>query len=548
MYFDINPMPMRIKSFLCSALLLCFMDVFSCTNFMAGRDATVDGSTLISYAADSYSLYGSLTITPARDHKDGSKRKVYDWDTGKYLGEIPQVAHTYRVVGNMNEHQLTIGETTFTGREELQDTTGIIDYGSLIYIALERAKTAREAIKVMTNLVAKYGYNSTGESFTIADPNEIWLLELIGKGVGRKGAVWAAVRIPDNAVCAHANQARIRHIDFKAGKDHWLYSKDVVSFAREKGYYSGSDADFSFADAYCPLDFVGAYVCEARVWSFFRKLNDDMDRYLPYVMFQTKEPMPLWIVPDRKVSAQDFKEFMRDQYEGTPLDITQGLGAGPHHSKMRETPLSFKIGEQKYWYARPIATQQTGWSFVAQMRADAPKQVGGVFWFGVDDASCSVLVPFFSCCTTVPQCFAPDNGSLTEYSPTSAFWTFNRVANFAYFHRYDSVMNDIRKYQTTWDKHFNDYVADVYAKAEDMSMKKAQKKVSKEVAIMAEELHSFWSDFANFLLVKYLDGAVKRENNGVFLTTPQGMADSIQRPGVGAHWYPIIAPTEPGKE
>lgn len=529
-------------------LIFLFCDVFACTNFIAGKYATVDGSTLISYAADSYSLYGSLTITPARDHKKGSYRDIYDWDTGKYLGKIPQVEHTYRVVGNMNEHQVTIGETTFTGREELQDTTGIIDYGSLIYIALERSKTAREAIKVMTTLVARYGYNSTGESFSIGDPDEVWIMELIGKGPGEKGAVWVALRIPDDCVSGHANQARIRRFDMKAPKSECMYSSDVISFARKKGYFSGRDEDFSFADAYCPLDFGGAYVCESRVWSMFRKLDATMDDYLPYIFGQQGNPMPLWIKPSHKVSAQDFKEFMRDQFEGTPLDMTRGLGAGPHHSKMRETPLSFTIDGQKYWYGRPVATQQTGWSFVAQMRDDAPRNTGGIFWFGVDDASCSVMVPFFSCSTIVPECFRPDNGSLTQYSETSAFWTFNRVANFAYFGRYDSIMVDIRKHQDTWDEFLDGWVEESESAVSKMSEKRAQKYLSRQSAIVAEELTRYWRNLGNFLLVKYVDGAVKTERRGVFLTTPEGIADSIRRPGVGKEWLPVIAPTEPGKE
>ena len=541
---------MRKRSFLLIIVLVfsCGLEVWCCTNFIAGRNATVDGSTLISYAADSYALYGSLTITPARDHRKGSMRKIYDWDTGVYLGQIPEVSHTYRVVGNMNEHQVTIGETTYGGREELRDTTGLIDYGSLIYIALERSRTAREAISVMTSLVSQYGYYSEGESFSIGDPREVWILEMIGKGPGEKGAVWAAVRVPDDCISGHANQARIRQIDFTAGSDRWMWSDDVVSFARRKGYYNGSDEDFSFADTYCPLDFSGAFVCESRVWSIFRKVSAGMDRYLPYVMSGKGEPLPLWVKPDRKVTAQDFKDFMRDQFEGTPLDITQGIGAGPHHSKVRETPLSFTIDGQKYWYARPVATQQTGWCFVAQMRPGALPQTGGVFWFGVDDASASVMVPFFSCSTIVPECFSSKNGSLSEYSSTSAFWTFNRVANMAYFMRYDSIMADIRKHQRIWDRRFNRWVVESDNVAEDLSPARAAKALSRESADMAEQLTHYWNDLGNFLLVKYVDGAVKKETNGVFYTTPEGVVDSIRRPGFGQHWLPIIAPTEPGKE
>ena len=341
---------------------------------------------------------------------------------GKYLGKIKQAEKTYSVIGNINEHQVSIGETTYGGREELIDTTAILDYGSLMYIALQRSRTAREAIKVMTDLVAEYGYYSSGESFSIADPNEVWIMEMISKGPGRKGAVWVALRVPDDCVSAHANQARITTIPFK-DKNNCMYSKDVVSFAREKGYFTGKDADFSFSDTYAPLDYSALRICESRVWSFFRKVNPDMDKYISYVKGETKERMPLWIKPTRKLNAQDMISFMRDHYEGTELDLTKGCAAGPFGSPLRHSPLTFKVDSVEYMHERPTATQQTGFTFVAQMRSWLPDYVGGILWFGVDDAASNVYVPVYCSTDKVPLCFDEKNGSLLKYSPTSAFWT-----------------------------------------------------------------------------------------------------------------------------
>ena len=344
------------KFYLILALCSAWVAGMSCTNFLVGKDASVDGSTMVSYAADSYALYGFLHHSPAADYAEGAVREVKDWDTGKPLCVIPQMAHTYNVVGNMNEHQLTIGETTWGGREELETGEGI-DYGSLIYIALERCKTAREAIKCMTDLVAEYGYASSGETFSIADPNEVWMMELIGKGKVEKGAVWVATRVPDDCIAAHANQARFTTINFK-DKENWMWSKDVVKFARKQGYYMGKkDEDFNFQEAYAPYDFSGLYVCEARVWSFFRKFSGDMDKYFDFASGKTfvetggkyaGERMPLYIKPNHKVSAQELKNCMRDQYEGTPLDITQGPDAGPWNSKLRYGSLGFKLDSVQY--------------------------------------------------------------------------------------------------------------------------------------------------------------------------------------------------------
>ncbi len=514
--------------------------IFACTNFLAGKNATVDGSTLISYAADSYSFYGFLDHYPAADHQPGTMRKIYDWDTGNYLGEIPEAAHTYNVIGNMNEHQLTIGETTWGGRAELVDTTGLIDYGSLIYMALQRCRTAREALDFMTSIVQEYGYYSEGESFSIGDPNEIWILEMIGKGAGNKGTVWVATRLPDDCVSGHANQARITQINFK-DKENWRWSEDVIDFAREKGYYKGSDKDFSFSDTYNPLDFSGLYICEARVWSFFRQVNAEMDKYLSYVLGETKERMPLYIVPDRKVSAQDFKKYMRDQYEGTPLDITKGTDAGPWGSKLRYGSLGFKVDGTQYWFERPIATQQTAWSFVAQMRGYMPNHIGGILWFGMDDAATSVYVPIYCHTTHAPHCMAEGNGDLVTYSPTSAFWAFNIVANWAYT-KYSKMLPDVQKVQAEWDAYFNAQVAGVDRAALEMSEDDARAYLTQFSCLQAEAATKAWIELGQYLLIKYLDGQEKMEENGQFKRDPSGRGSYPARPPYPEEYLRKIAP------
>lgn len=532
-----------MKKKLCPLFVFCLLGwtyAEACTNFMAGKSATVDGSTLVSYAADSYSLYGFLRYQPAADHPAGAMRQIYDWDTNRYLGEIPQVAHTFSVVGNMNEYQLTIAETTFGGREELVDTTGIMDYGSLIYVALERCRTAREAIDCMTSLVRDYGYCSEGESFTIADPREVWIMEMVGKGVGNKGALWVATRIPDDCVSAHANQARITQIDFR-DRENWLYADDVVDFAKAKGWFSGKKGDFSFSDTYAPLDFSGLYICEARVWSFFRRVNAGMDAYFDYVMGKSEKRMPLYIKPDRKLSAQDFKNFMRDQYEGTPLDITQGTDAGPFHSKLRYGSLGFKLDSVQYWYERPTATQQTAWSFVAQMRGYMPDHIGGIFWFGLDDAATSLYVPLYCRMTAVPWCMDEKNGDLLIYSATSAFWAFNQVANWAYT-KYDAMLPDIRKQQTAWENYFNTLVPAVDAAVAEMSPDDARLFLTRFSCQQAQAATDAWHRLFEYLLVKYLDGQEKKEVNGSFLRTPYGLSASPCRKSFPEEYLRTIAP------
>ena len=524
------------RIYLILALCGAWVAGMACTNFLVGKDASVDGSTMVSYAADSYALYGFLHHSPAADYAEGAVREVKDWDTGKPLCTIPQVAHTYNVVGNMNEHQLTIGETTWGGRAELETGEGI-DYGSLIYIALERCKTAREAIKCMTDLVAEYGYASSGETFSIADPNEVWMMELIGKGKVEKGAVWVATRVPDDCIAAHANQARFTTINFK-DKANWMWSKDVVKFARKQGYYTGKkDEDFNFQEAYAPYDFSGLYVCEARVWSFFRKFSGDMDKYFDFASGKTfvetggkyaGERMPLYIKPNHKVSAQALKDCMRDQYEGTPLDITQGPDAGPWNSKLRYGSLGFKLDSVQYWFERPIATQQTAWSFVAQMRGYESAKAGGIFWFGVDDAASTVYVPMYSTITEVPECFAEGNGDMYNYSPTSAWWTYNIVANWAYT-KYSAMMPDIKKVQAAWEDKFNVQVEAVDAQVAEMDPTKATEFLTKYSCAQAQESTAAWKDLGIYLFVKYLDGQERKEKDGQFLRNAYGEPEGPNR-------------------
>ena len=536
------------KIYLIFALCSAWVAGMACTNFLVGKDASQDGSTMISYAADSYALYGFLHFVPAADHPEGAVREVKDWDTGKPLCTIPQVAHTYNVVGNMNEHQLAIGETTWGGRPELESGEGI-DYGSLIYIALERCKTAREAIKCMTDLVAEYGYASSGETFSIADPNEVWLMELIGKGKVEKGAVWVATRVPDDCIAAHANQARFTTINFK-DKENWMWSKDVVSFARKQGYFEGKDKDFNFQEAYAPYDFSGLYVCEARVWSFFRKFSDDMDRYFDFASGKTfvetggkyaGERMPLYIKPNHKVSAQELKDCMRDQYEGTPLDITQGPDAGPWNSKLRYGSLGFQYDSVQYWFERPIATQQTAWSFVAQMRGYEGANAGGIFWFGVDDAATSLYVPMYSSITAVPECFQEGNGDLYTYSPTSAWWIYNIVANWAYS-KYSAMVPDIQRVQSTWEDKFNSQIAVIDQQVAAMDQQQAQKFLTDYSCLQAQESTAAWKELGIYLFVKYLDGQQRKEKDGQFLRNAYGEPEGPNRTPYPAEFLQKIAP------
>lgn len=517
-------------------------DSSACTNLIAGKGATTDGSVMMSYSADSHNLFGFLHHSPAARHPKGAMRKITDWDTGKPLGEIPQVAETYNVVGNMNEHQLAIGESTWGGREELADTTGqsVMDYGSLIYVALERAKNAREAIDVMTDLVEKYGYASEGESFTIADKNEVWVMEMIGKGA-EKGAVWIAVRIPDNAISGHANEPRIRKVDLK-DKENVRYSKDLIKFARKRGYFTGKDQDFSFADAFAEHDPSTRRGCDARVWSYFRRFNDGADRYFAWVNADSNEPMPLYIIPDRKVSPEGMQDAMRDRFQGTPYDMTQDVGAGPYHVPYRWRPMEYEVDGKKYLMERAIATQQTGWSFVSQSRDWLPDPVGGVFWFGTDDTNTSVYMPLYCGMTEVPAELA--QGDVNTFDINSNFWVNNIVANEAY-HRYDMMIPDIRKVQNKLEKGFFEQVKandpKLKAMVEAGDMDAYRNAVNALGAQDAKEATDRYRDLAVYLFVKFMDGNRKKTDaDGNFIKSQYGVPVYPEFPGYDKKYYENI--------
>ena len=505
----------------------------ACTNLIVGKNASADGSTIISYSADSYGLFGDLYHFPAGLHNKGELLDIYEWDTGKYLGQIAQAKETYNVIGNMNEHQLTIGETTFGGRPELVDTTGVIDYGSLIYIALQRSRNARQAIKVMTDLVQEYGYYSSGESFTIADPNEVWIMEMIGKGPGVRGAVWVAVRVPDDCIAAHANQSRIHQFDMN-DKENCLYSSDVISFAREKGYFSGVNKEFSFADAYAPLDFGARRFCEARVWSYYNLFTDRGQEFLPYIQGTSNTPMPLFVKPNRKLSVQDVQRAMRDHYEGTPLDLSNDFGAGPYHAPYRLSPLTFKVDGEEYFNERPISTQQSGFVFVAQMRAELPDPVGGVLWFGTDDANMISFVPVYCCTNRVPECFTRvDGADYITFSWNSAFWIYNWVANMVY-PRYDLMIGDLREVQQSLEQSFFTAQPGIEQVAQELYKKDPQEAVRFLTGYtnqMAQSAFESWKKLGEFLVVKYNDGVTKRVKNGRFERNAIGQPARVIRQG-----------------
>ena len=524
------------------AALLSGMEAMACTGLLVGKKASVDGSVMISYAADSHILCGELYRWPAADWAPGTMLDIVEWDTGKPLGQIPQVAHTYSVVGNMNEHQLAITESTFGGRHELVDTTGIMDYGSLIYVTLQRAKTAREAIQVMTDLVKEYGYYSGGESFSIADKNEAWIMEMVGKGVGNKGAIWVAIRIPDDCIAAHANQSRIQQIPFD-DKENCLYSPDVVSFAREKGYFKGKDNEFSFAKAYCPYDFGALRGCEARVWSFFRKYDKTMDKYADFIKGDpSKEPMPLYIKPDRKLSVQDVQAAMRDHYEGTDLDMTKDEGAGPYKVPYRWRPMTFKVDGQEYTNERAIATQQTGFVIVPQMRNWLPDEIGGILWFGVDDADMAVFNPIYCSVYDAPECYRVGNGDLLNFSWTSAFWMHNWVANMAY-HKYSFMIEDIRKVQQELENGYQQTIPAIDEAAKKLyaeSPEEARKFLTWFSTTTADEATARWKKLGEYLIVKYIDGNVKKEENGQFKRNAYGLPAYPDFPGYDENYYRSI--------
>ena len=516
------------------SLLVSYFSSWACTNFIVGKKASADGSVICSYNADDYGLFIGLCHYPAGKHEKGSVRKIYDWDTNVYHGQIPEAEVTYNVIGNINEYQVSIGETTFGGREELVDTTGILDYGSLIYIALQRSKTAREAIKVMTTLTDKYGYCSGGETFTICDPNEAWIMEMIGKGPGRKGTVWVAVRIPDDAICAHANQSRIRTFNQK-DKKNVMFSKDCITFAREKGWFSGKDADFSFCEAYAYPDFSGRRFCEARVWSFFNHFSTDMERYLPYAEGKVKdaEPMPLWIKPNRKVSVQDIQECMRDHYEGTPFSLDKDPGQGVWNMPYRPTPLTYKVDGKEYFNERPTSTQQTAFSYVAQLRSWLPRQIGGVLWFGNDDGNMVAYTPVYCGNTSQPECYNTKDADAVTFSMKNAFWVCNWVSNMVY-PRYSLMFGSLKSVRDSLETSYFSAQAEIERKAMvlyDENPSLAIDFLTDYSIDQAQQMIDRWRQLGTYLIVKYNDMAIKPDEDGRFIRTETGLGATVERPG-----------------
>ncbi len=507
---------MIVKKLLLGVLMAsaATFNALACTNLIVGKNASADGSVLISYSADSYGMFGFLYHSPAGKHEKGEMMDVINWENGRHMGQIAQAEQTYNVVGNINENQVSIGETTFGGRHELVDTTtGIIDYGSLIYIALQRSRTAREAIQIMTDLVREYGYASGGESFTIADPNEVWIMEMIGKGPGIRGAVWVAVRIPDDCIAAHANQSRIHKFNLN-DKENVLYASDVISFAREKGYFDGVNSEFDFANAYNPIDFGGLRACESRVWSYFNRFTDRGSEFLPYIEGKSSEPMPLYVKPNRKLSVRDVQDMMRDHYEGTPLDITQDVGAGIYHSPYRLSPLTFEADGQKYFNERPISTQQSAWVFVSQLRQNLPDAVGGILWFGTDDANMTVYTPIYCCTDIVPDVYKDgiDGAGETSFSFNSAFWVMNWVANMVY-PRYDLMIDDVRAIQSGLEDNYfasQKSVEDAAVKLLESDPEAGRAFLTQYSVSVSEDAISTWRKLGEYLVVKYNDGVIKR--------------------------------------
>ena len=524
-----------LKAFFTAAFLTMATAAAACTNFIVAKGASTDGSVMCTYNADDYGMFIGLAHYAAGTHQKGEMRKVIDWDTKKYHGEIPEAPVTYNVIGNINEFQVTIGETTYGGREEMVDTTGIIDYGSLIYIALQRSRTAREAIKVMTSLAEKYGYNSEGETFTICDPNEAWIMEMMGCGGDKKQkVVWVAVRVPDNAICGHANQSRIGV--FSQYQTEVLHSKNVVSFARQKGWYKGTDKDFSWKNTYAFPDFSGRRWCEARVWSFFNH-HKDMSRWLPWAIGKDKnaEDMPLWIVPNKKLSVKDLESDMRDHYEGTELSVADGkdMGGGIWQMPYRPTPLTFKVNGKSYFNERPTSTQQTGFSYVSQMRSWLPREIGGVIWFGNDDGNMIAYTPIYCGNTVQPECYNTPGADAVTFSMKNAYWVCNWVSNMVY-PRYSMMFPSLKTVRDSLEASYFANQAAVEAKAKELS------KDNKDAAIKylndysnqkAQQMLARWRQLAFYLIVKYNDMTVKPEADGKFTRTKEGIGATVERPG-----------------
>ena len=538
----------QIKTIALAAIMSASaIESLACTNLIVGKKASVDGSVLVSYNADDYGMFGHLCHYPAGTHKKGEMRKIFDWDTGEYHGEIPEAPVTYNVIGNINEFQLSIGETTYGGREEMVDTTGILDYGSLIYVTLQRAKTAREAISVMTSLVEKYGYCSEGETFSICDPNEAWIMEMMGTGPGSKGVVWVAMRIPDNAICAHANQSRIGKFDMK-DKKNVLYSKNVISYARKMGWFTGKDADFSWKNTYARPDFSGRRFCDARVWSFFNHYQKGFDRYLPWALGKdpNAEDMPLWIIPDRKLSVHDVEMGMRDHYEGTALALdTTNVGGGIYQMPYRPTPLQFKVDGKTYFNERPISTQQTAFSFVSQLRSWMPREIGGVIWFGNDDANMVAYTPVYCGNTVQPECYNTPGADAVTFSDKNAFWVCNWVSNMVY-PRYSQIFPELQTLRDSLEASYFAQQADFEKKAMNLyaTDKQAALRMLNDYSVeKAQQMLAQWKNLAIRIIVKYNDMGVKQEKNGKIIqkTMRPGYPESFARKLVKetGDWYVV---------
>ena len=518
------------------AMMGCVSEAEACSNFIVGKKASVDGSVMCSYSADDYGMFQYLCHYPAAKHAKGEMRKIYDWDSNKYHGEIPEAAETYNVIGNINEWQVTIAETTYGGREEMVDSTGIMDYGSLIYVALQRSKTAREAIKVMTTLANTYGYNSGGETFTICDPNEAWIMEMMGKGAGSKGAVWVALRIPDDAICAHANQSRIGKFNMK-DKKNVMYAKDVVSFARSKGWFRGKDADFSWKMAYAKPDFSGRRFCDARAWAMLNHFYD-MSPYLDWALGKNPDAqdMPLWVVPNKKVSVQDVENVMRDHYEGTPLSVADGsdIGGGIWEMPYRPTPLMYKVDGKQYFNERPVSTQQSGFVFVSQMRSWLPREIGGVFWFANDDANMAAFTPVYCSMTERPECYNTPGVDAVHFSKKNAYWVCNMTSNMVY-PRYSLMFPTLKEVRDSLDNSYFAAQAGVEKKAQELYAQNPQaavKYLNDYSVEKAQQMLARWNQLFEFMVVKYNDMIIKpTDKNGNFEKTPYGLGARPARPG-----------------
>ena len=549
------------RNLILSVVLIAATYAMACTNFIVGKKASADGSVFVTYNADSFGAFMSLYHYPAAHHQAGDMRQVREWDTNKFLGEIPEALETYNVVGNSNEWQVTIGETTFGGREEMADSTGIIDYGSLIYIALQRSKTAREALQVMTSLVEQYGYYSEGETFSVADKDEAWMLEMMGCGPDRtkskERTVWVAVRIPDNAIAAHANQSRITKfldgryqqvkmkdlfgkkyaVDGKKSVPNLVVCSDnVVNYARTMGWYTGKDADFSFNAAYAAPDFSGRRYCEARVWSFFNRFVDDFSEYVAYAagIEPDAKAMPLWIIPNKLLTLQDLRDAMRDHYEGTPfaLDSKGDIGGGMFEMPYRLSPLSYKVDGKEYFNERPISTFQTAFSFISQMRSSMPREVGACFWFGNDDGNMVAYTPMYSCITHLPKCFSGEGANDVTFSIDNAFWVCNWVSNMVY-PRYSMMFPSLKAVRDSLDASYDQLQPDIEKKALALASPEERVKFLTDYSCgKGDEMIERWQKLAFYLIVKYNDIVVKpTDDNGTFQRTENGIGKRVQRPG-----------------